>query len=314
MTSTPKMTASLIALLVASLVSGCHRNTDDSAEVDDVFGGPGLGMGEFSYPRSLAISPIDGRVFIVDKSRTARIQRFSPEGRYECEWHMPEYEVGKPTGLTVDPENRVWVADTHYHRVIVFDRDGRELFRFGEEGTGPGQFILPTCVALDRDGSFYVGEYSECGRNDRISKFSPDRRFLFSFAGEDAGEGFVQRPQEMLLEEQGILWVADACHHRICRYDREGKFLSAFGESGNGAGDLKYPYGLAWDQEGRLLIADRGNNRIVRYDRTGRYLGSWGSAGRDIGQLAQPWDVAVARSGQIYCLDSWNNRVQVIDW
>ena len=46
---------------------------------------------------------------------------------------------------------RVFVADTHNSRIVVFDRDGKELFRFGERGMGPGQFLLPTDVAVDSD-------------------------------------------------------------------------------------------------------------------------------------------------------------------
>ena len=305
--------AALIGV-VPPCVTGCDREESRAADVRRVIGGLGLGRGEFNYPRSLAISPVDGRLFVVDKSRTARIQRFSPDGEYETEWHMPEYDVGKPTGLYVDGQGRVWVADTHYHRVIVFDRDGHELFRFGEEGTGPGQFALPTCVTLDRDGCIYVGEYSESGLTDRISKFSPDRRFLLSFAGQTSGEAAVQRPTEIIIDENDILWVADACHHRICRYDRDGRFLSAFGTAGRGQTEFKYPYGMVLEKAGTLLIADRGNNRIVRYDRSGRFLGSWGTPGRAVGQISQPWDVAVGKDGLVYCLDSYNNRVQVIDW
>jgi DNA-binding beta-propeller fold protein YncE len=315
-------TASLLGLLAIApaLISGCKQAEADDAAVERIFGGPGLGAGEFSYPRSLAISPVDGRVFIVDK--TARIQRFTARGQYEHQWRMPEWKNGKPTGLTVDRENRVWVPDTHYHRVIVFDRDGVELTRFGERGEGPGQFIFPTTVALDANGYIYVGEY---GGNDRISKFTPQRQYLFSFAGRPDGasveedparteQARVERPTEIVIDEEGILWVADSCHHRICRYDGDGRFLSAFGLPGTGPGQLNYPYGLALEKSGSLLVADRGNNRLVRWARAGVFLGAWGTHGRGRGQIAQPWDVAVGADKRVYCLDSWNNRVQLIDW
>jgi DNA-binding beta-propeller fold protein YncE/ABC-type molybdate transport system permease subunit len=300
-----------VALAVIALLAGCERADPDVTAVDAVFGGPGLGTGEFSYPRGIAVSPVDGCVFVVDKSPTARIQRFSPDGEYEHQWCMPEAKNGKPTGLYVDRHNRVWVPDTHYHRVITYDRDGRELFRFGARGEGPGEFIFPTDVVLDREGNIYVGEY---GDNDRISKFSPDREYLFSFADKASGEGRVERPTGLAIDEDNTLWVADACHHRICRYGPDGRFLRAFGSPGTERDNLNYPYGLVLEGSGTLLVADRGNNRIVRFDRAGNFVGSWGIHGRDRGQISQPWGVAVAEDGRVYCLDSWNNRVQLIDW
>lgn len=276
-----------------------------------IFGTTGLGSGEFSYPRAIAVSPVDGCVFVVDKSPTARIQRFSADGKFERLWSMPEAENGKPTGLYVDLQNRLWVADTHYQRVIAFDRDGRELLRIGESGEGPGQFVFPTMAVLDRGGDIYVGEY---GGNDRISKFSPAGKYLFSFAGKTAGQGWVERPAGLAFDAEDTLWVTDCCHHRICRYSREGKFLSAFGLPGDRPENLSFPYGLAIEKSGAILVADRGNNRIVRFDKSGRFLGSWGRQGRANGEIAQPWGVAVAGNGLIYCLDSWNNRVQVIEW
>lgn len=300
-----------LVLILPILRAGCADKPPKNAAVEHVFGTTGLGPGEFSYPRAIAVSPVDGCVFVVDKSVPARIQRFSPDGSFEHLWHMPESKNGKPTGLFVDRHNRVWVPDTHYARVICFDRDGNEQFRFGSRGEGPGQFIFPTTVLVDHEGFIYVGEY---GGNDRISKFAPDHTYLFSFADKASGDGWVDRPTEILIDETGILWVADALHGRICRYDRNGRFLSAFSLGGSEPADLSYPFGMAFEPAGTLLVADRGRNRILRLDRQGRLLGTWGTPGRRMGELLQPWGVAIGRDNLIYCLDSWNNRVQVIHW
>jgi DNA-binding beta-propeller fold protein YncE len=274
-----------------------------------VIGRAGLSPGEFSYPRAIAVSPVDGRIFVVDK--TARIQRFSPHGAYEHQWRMPACDNGKPTGLTVDDDNRVWVADTHYARVIVFDRDGSETMRFGRRGEGSGEFVFPTSIAIDRDGFIYVGEY---GGNDRISKFTPDGSFVTAFADKAAGHAWVERPAGLAFDENDELWLTDICHHRICRFSKGGDLLLELGGPGDREGELSFPYGLALEPGGTLLVADRGNNRIVRFRRDGAFVASWGAAGRAVGQIAQPWGVAVAAGGGVYCLDSWNNRVQLIDW
>ncbi len=296
--------------LLAGLVGGCsHEPPTDESRVVVVIGETGLGNGQFSYPRCVAVSPIDGRVFICDK--TARIQRFDTEGHFETGWRMPAWENGKPTGMAFDKEGRLWVADTHYARVMVYDRDGKELFQFGSRGEGPGQFIFPTCIAWDNDGNIYVGEY---GGNDRINKFSKDRKWLLSFGGRDAGEASLERPTQIKFDPAGFLWVSDGCHHRICKFSLDGKLLASFGKPGNGPGELSYPYDLEKTKSGGVIVTEHGNNRVSEFDSQGKFLRSWGSPGRENGQLMQPWKAEFGRDGILYVVDAWNNRIQAVRW
>lgn len=295
------VTTCLLALAIT-----CRPPELDKREPIFIFGDTGLGPGQFVYPRALAVAP-DQKIYVVDK--TARIQRFSERGDYELHWQLPEWQAGKPTGLTVDKAGRVLVADTHYHRVVIYDPDGKELDRFGSEGTQVGQFGLPTRVAVDDEGCYYVSEY---GGNDRITKFSPRFEPLLAFGTPDSGDSALQRPQALLFDEHQELWVADACHHRVCRFDRQGKLLSTFGRMGRAAGQLQFPYDLALCQDGTLLVAEYGNNRVQHFDRQGRSLGIWGRAGRKPGELSAPWGVAVGPNRWIYVLDSGNNRIQVL--
>ncbi|UCG33481.1 MAG: 6-bladed beta-propeller [Phycisphaerales bacterium] len=292
-------------LIVGGALYGCGPSLPP-AEPEFVFGETGLGPGEFSYPRAIAVAP-DDAVFVVDKS--GRIQRFDPDGNVETVWHMPEYAAGKPTGMTVHPDGRLFVADTHYNRVLVFDRDGEELARFGEAGTGPGQFMLPTDVALDASGRIYVSEY---GGNDRISRFSPDFEFELSFGGPESGAARLTRPAGMAFDEEGMLWVADACNHRLCRFNPEGKLLQTIGEMGRDQGQLRYPYDIDLLDDGTLVVCEYGNNRLQWFSPTGESLGIWGGAGRRPGQMAYPWGVARNNAGRLYVVDSGNNRVQAL--
>jgi len=297
------LAAAACAMLLGA--NGCRKPALAHRRPEHVFGSRGLGHGQFVYPRAMALAP-DGRLFIVDK--TARIQRFSPEGEFETCWQMPECEAGKPTGISVDAAGRVLVADTHYHRVMIFDRDGNELARFGSNGTGDGEFLLPTDVVVDRQGRIFVSEY---GDNDRISVFSPDLTFLSSFGRHAADGGSLIRPQCMALDADGTLWVADACRHRICHFSPEGKLMGAFGSQGTQPGQLQYPYHVVLCPDGSLLVSEFGNNRLQRFDRTGKSLEIWGATGTRAGELVSPWSVAVTEAGRVYVLDSGNNRVQM---
>lgn len=296
----------LLTGLLPLFNTGCD-GTDPSETPLLVFGRTGRGPCEFSYPRAAVADP-GGRCFIVDK--TGRIQCVTAGGDFVHQWTMPETAAGKPTGLGVDASGRVYAADTHYSRVLVFEPDGREVARFGSFGTGPGQFRMPTDVAVDRDGFIYVSEY---GGNDRISKFTPNYEFLLSFGGPGDGAARTQRPQSIWVALDGALWIADSCNHRICRFSRDGEFLSSFGRLGNRPGEFQYPYNIAELHDGTLVVCEYGNNRVQRLSPRGEPLGMWGGAGRDVGLLAYPWALAILPGDRILIVDSGNNRMQVID-
>lgn len=297
-----------LVLALATLSSvGCQPDTPPGTLPPLLlFGRTGMGPLEFNYPRAAALSA-DGRLYVVDKA--GRIQALTQAGDFLRTWRMPEIDAGKPTGLGTAPDGTVYAADTHYARVMIFTPDGQHLGQFGTFGEGPGQFRLPTDVAIDPAGFIYVSEY---GGNDRISKFSPQGEYLFSFGDREAGEGSLERPQGLLIGPDHTLWVADSCNHRICHFDTGGRFLGAFGRPGQAVGELWFPYGLDLLSDGTLAVCEYGNNRVQRFDPAGRSLGIWGAAGRRPGQLAYPWALAVGEDDRIFVIDSGNNRVQVI--
>jgi hypothetical protein len=296
--------------IILAAVSGCVP--DDPANVPPLdpilmFGSPGHSLGQFGYPRAIDVDRERGVIYIIDK--TARVQRFGFDGRPQLQWQLPEKEMGKPTGISVAPDGRVFVPDTHYFRVIVYDTDGRELMRFGEFGTGPGQFIYLTDVAFGPNGRLYVSEY---GGNDRVQVFSSEGEYLFGFGSLGAERGQFSRPQCMVFsDDKTELYIADACNHRIVVTDPQGEVLRILGSVGREPGQLAYPYGIELLEDDTLIVCEFGNNRLQHLDFTGKCLGLYGRMGRAEGELQYPWAVA-ATEDDLFVVDSGNNRVQVI--
>lgn len=61
-----------------------------------------------------------------------------------------------PRGVATDRLGRVYVVDTFQHKVFVMDKEGKQLFTFGERGVEEGQFNFPNAVAVGNDGRVYV--------------------------------------------------------------------------------------------------------------------------------------------------------------
>lgn len=297
-----------VLLLSAILIStGCGGDRrEDELDVVDVFGKTGAGPGEFLYPRAVDLDK-DGSILVADK--TGRIQRLSPDGQCIGVIQMPLTEAGKPTGISVHEDGRLFVADTHYHRVVIFSRDGRIVGEFGKYGQENGCFIYPTDVAFAPDGRIFVSEY---GGNDRVSIFTASGEFISSFGSPGAAEGQLSRPAAMCIDAaRGRLYVADACNHRIAVYNLDGQLTGYFGSAGRDRGQLRYPYGLSLLPDGTIVVCEYGNNRLQLFSPQGQSLAVYGRPGRERGELAYPWSVVVDSRRRACVVDAGNNRIQV---
>lgn len=295
-----------LACSVTGLPAGCDPPPLTDNGVIGIVGGVGLGPGEFSYPRAIAAEP-NGSIFAVDKA--GRVQRFSADGTFETSWYMPAYKKGKPVGLSVHPDGRVFFADTHYSRVLITDRDGTVLNSFGREGTGDGEFRLPTDVTFDTEGFIYVSEYLE---NDRITKWSPDLVFVKAFGTEPIDGRRLRRPAGIDIDDEQTLWVADACNHRLVRFSLDGELLATVGSFGDEPGELRYPYDLCVSPEGTIMVCEYGGNRLQWFSKDGQSLRIWGRSGRAPGKLSAPWGATYGPGGNVYVVDSLNSRIQIV--
>jgi DNA-binding beta-propeller fold protein YncE len=296
-------------LLLLLLAAGCDRPAgESSAKLTAIWGRRGLTDGRLQKPRAMAIDA-DDRIYIVDM--TARIQVFDAAGQFLRRWSTPEHVTGKPTGLSIGHDGTVLVADTHYYRVLVYSPQG-ELLRTigGTKGNGPGEFGLVTDVVQDSQRNYYVSEY---GEYDRIQKFTPDWQFVRQWGGHGPEPGQFIRPQNMALDAQDRIWVADACNHRIQVFDTEGKLLTHWGAEGSRPGELYYPYDIDLGPDGSVYIVEFGNHRVQKFTADGQSLGCWGREGRGPGELFNPWALVRDRKGRLHVLDTNNHRVQVIE-
>ena len=284
---------------------GCVKNDGTFGRLDRIWGRRGISDGRFQKPRAMAIDA-QGQIYVVDM--TARIQVFDAEGHFLRGWRTPKHEAGKPTGISIARDGTVLVADTHYYRLLIYSPDGKLLkILGGVNGPEPGQFGLVTDAVQDRQGNFYIAEY---GEYDRIQKFSPEGQFLLQWGGHGSRPGQFIRPQNITIDDEDHIWVADACNHRIQVFDTEGKLLMLWGSQGSAPGELYYPYDLVFLDDGTLCVCEYGNHRIQRFTPDGLSLGYWGTHGRGEGQLHNPWAVLQDQNGKLHVLDTNNHRIQ----
>jgi len=283
-------------------------------ECEQVIAMRGRMPGRLDYPRAADVAP-DGTVAVIDKS--GRVQRFAPDGTLLAGWRMPRTDNGMPTGVTIDRHGRLWIADTHEHRVLICAPDGEVVGSFGGYGRAPGQFIYPTDVLMldDADAVRGLVVVSEYGGNDRLQWFDvaigqggvaavPVR----TVGSQGSGPGQFLRPQSMSRMPNGAIAVADACNHRIVMLEDGGQWRGTIGVPGRERGQLSYPYGVLATASGEVLVAEFGNNRIQCLDADGRGVWVRGGGGRETGRLVAPWAI-VGDAAAPVIVDAGNCRL-----
>ncbi|MES1944488.1 NHL repeat containing protein [Salinisphaera sp. PC39] len=206
--------------------------------------------------------------------------------RFTGYWTQAEgMPLDQPYGIAVDPRNgNVLVTDAANQRVVVFDPSGRVVRTFGQNGDGPGQFALPTGVAVGPQGHIYVADYNQ----DRIQKFTENGEYLLEWGDSGSGETRFNSPNGLAVDTNGDIYVADFYNKVIKVFGPDGAYLRQVGHPGHWRlGALDYPTDVD-TAEGRVLVADAYNYRVQLFGADGRARAAWGWHALWLWPL--PWD------------------------
>ncbi|MEY3457643.1 MAG: Serine/threonine-protein kinase PknD [Planctomycetota bacterium] len=252
-------------------------------------------------PRGL-YSDQQNTVYCLDNA--GRILVYDSSGKLRTRWNMPDSRIGKPEGVWKLLDGRIAVADTHYHRIVIFKPDGTVDSMFGSQGRQPGQFVFPVAVAQDPSGCLYVGEY---GAHQRVQKFDVTGRFLLQFGQHGTAPGEFQRPSGLALHNSQV-YVVDAFNDRIQVFTEDGKLLRIITLPPN-SDPLAYPYDLRVLSDGRIYVIENKSARLTLLNPDGSIVGRFGRPGRNLHEFYQPWDLTYLTDGRILIADTGNHRL-----
>ena len=123
-------------------------------------------------------------------------------------------DFAKPTGLAVDQEGNLYVADTLNNRIEIFDADGKFISAFGKSGDGPGYFARPKGVAIDGDGHIWVAD----GMQDRVQVFNQEAQLLISFGGHGMLPGQFQGLVGIAVDKNNRVFTSEIYPGRVQQF------------------------------------------------------------------------------------------------
>nr|MCS5620403.1 NHL repeat-containing protein [Nitrospinaceae bacterium] len=192
-----------------------------------------------------------------------------------------------PSGVVVDDKGNIYISDRSNDRVRVVDNKGI-ITTFAGNGVdgykgdlGPAtqaQLSKPFGLALDKKGNLYIADRV----SNRVRKVNPqgiittvagDGGFFFMGDNGPAYRASLAGPTGIVVDKNGILYIADRNNNRIRSVDTQGMIRTVAGtgqQDYNGDAEmardtnLYLPFGVALDQDDKLLIIDRSHYRIRR--------------------------------------------------
>ncbi len=239
-------------------------------------------------------------------------------------------EFWNPSGIAVDSDGYVYVADRDNHRIQKFTSNGVFVDKWGWYGPDPGQMRFAAGVTVDGAGNVYVADME----NYRVQKFTADGEFVIEW-GEEAppwvreadpvtgaviwvapeledGQFFL--PSGIGTDASGYVYVSD--EYRIQKFTTQGVFVTEwFIEIFN---EKFYPSVMAPDASGNVYVSVTGasvdvafNHIIYKFDSSGGLVTKWGSeGGLPIGKFSAPGGIAIDSEGNVYISDAGNKRIQ----
>jgi sugar lactone lactonase YvrE len=209
----------------------------------------------FGMINAIAIDDND-RVFVSD-GKLGKVLVFDAKHKIEAQIHEGLVD---PLGLAIDTERRLlYVVDTKQDVVFVYDADSlKALRKIGTPGkkhtlTGPGEFSLPTNIALDKEGNVYVTD----SLNFRVEIFDAEGNFVSQFGQHCDAIGCFERPKGIAVDSDGHIWVVDTELALVQVYNREGELLAFFGGHGRSLGRFNEPMGIAIDKNNRVFVSEQ---------------------------------------------------------
>ena len=223
----------------------------------------------------------EGNVWLAD-FRGHVVQKYTPEGKLLLTLGQSgragndAAHFNGPTDMAILPGGDVFVSDGYGNRRVVhFDKQGRYVNQWGEEGDRPGQFALPHSIVADSQGRLYVADRN----NARIQVFDTRGKLL-------AVWDRLMMPWGLHITSSDELWVCGSSRAKksdgkgwlitppadqlVMKLARDGKVLARAPLVKTTAppgrpGEVDWVHAIAADSQGNLYLGDIQGKRAQKF-------------------------------------------------
>jgi sugar lactone lactonase YvrE len=212
----------------------------------------------------------------------------------------------RPHGMRLDADNNVWATDVNAHIVVKMTPEGKVLLTLGVNGQSgewneaAGERLLnqPNDVAIARNGDVFVMQGHGRGES-RVLKFDSRGRFIRSWGGNGAGPGQFDTGHSIVIDDAGLVYVADRENRRVQIFDQDGTYIREWAFKG-------LPCGLYISPDGDMYLVSGFSGEILRLDKDGKAVGATGQPGKGLGEFGEAHYLTLGPDEEIYVADTVN--------
>ena len=162
-----------------------------------------------------------------------------------------ELQLFGPSGLCIDNDGDVYVANSFNHRIVIFSTNLQFKSTFGTH-----ELKYPLDVKLTPDCVVVLDWSPNC-----VHLFSRDGDYLSSCITQGGEQNsLVCYPQFFCLDLSGNILISDRGHHCIKIFTQSGELIHSIGRKGNKKGEFISPYGIAISNSGVMLVVSENPN------------------------------------------------------
>jgi DNA-binding beta-propeller fold protein YncE len=175
---------------------------------------------------------------------------------------VPGDNFNRPTDVAWDPAGNIYVADGYGNsRIAKFDKNGKYLKSWGSRGTAPGQFNIPHSLAIDAQGTVYVGDRG----NNRIQVFDGEGTFKAQYrnVGAPSAICITPGPQQYLFASNSNPSTS-MDNGEIYKMTLDGKIVGKFGTAGKLIKEFGSVHEMDCRSETELYVGEITNWRVQK--------------------------------------------------
>ena len=229
----------------------CIYVYDKSGNRKATIGSKGTGELQFQHPNGIDIS--NGEVYVTEYSGH-RIHMLTTQGGFVGTFGKRGFGIGQfncPHDIKINPDGRVYIADTYNERVQVFNPDWT-ISHVIDRTSVPdvNRFTLdPTSIVFDQSGDVRVTVTD----SSSVTVFTPTGKFVRRY-----GESEIGIPLGIAIDPSGYSLVTSRCNNTVSVYDPSGELVHSIE-------GFHFPHGVSVSPDGSVWVADTINDRLAKY-------------------------------------------------